>query len=316
MKMPEKEQEVTILDDDGKEVKLVLRRPNAKALADAQKYSTVTWTNAITDGVLTRKELDDLLDKRGIWTKDKQSDYDRIGKDIIDREQKLAKGGIRLSEAKEMALEIRVLRAEMRELIGERTSMDSNTAEGLADNARFDYLVSVSVFDKKGSSFFEDIDDYKRKSSDLVSIRAAGEMANILYDLDPKFENNLPENKFLKEYKFVDEDLRLVNPDGHRVDAEGRLINDDGRYVDEKGGYVDVDGNPIDEDGDYVVEDALPFLDDDGNPIAAEEKSEDEEGVEETEPEASKPKKKSTTKRKKKAETTTKATVEATAESE
>jgi len=315
MKMPEKEQEVTILDDNGKEIKLVLRRPNAKSLADAQKYSTVTWTNAITDGVLTRKELDDLLDKRGIWTKDKQGDYDRIGKDIIGREKQLAKGGIRLSEAKEVALEIRVLRSEMRELIGERTSMDSNTAEGLADNARFDYLVSVSVFDKKGSNFFEDIDDYKRKSSDLVSIRAAGEMANILYDLDPKFENNLPENKFLKQYKFVDEELRLVNSDGHKVDSEGRLINEDGRYVDGEGGYVDVDGNPIDEDGDYVVEDALPFLDDDGNPLAAEEQGEDEEGVEENNPEASKPKKKMT-KRKKKAETITKAAVEATAESE
>ena len=312
--MPEKEKEVTILDDNGKEVKLVLKRPNAKALADAQKYSTVTWTNAITDGVLTRKELDDLLDKRGIWTKDKQTDYDKIGKDIINREQKLAKGGIKLSEAKEMALEIRILRGEMRELIGERTSMDSNTAEGLADNARFDYLVSVSVFDKSGNNFFEDIDDYKRKSSDLVAIKAAGEMANILYDLDPQIENNLPENKFLKQYKFVDEELRLVNKDGQRVDAEGRLINEEGRYIDGKGGYVDVDGNPIDEDGDYLVEDALPFLDDEGNPLAVEEPSEDEEGVEETAPKASKPKKKAT--RKKKAETTTKATVEAAAESE
>ena len=89
--------------------------------------------------------------------------------------------------------------------------MDANTAEGLADNARFDYLVSVSVFDNDGNSYFEDIDDYKRKSSDTVAIKAAGEMANILYDLDPQFENNLPENKFLKQYKFVDEELRLVN---------------------------------------------------------------------------------------------------------
>ena len=68
----------------------------------------------------------------------------------------------------------------------------------------------------------------------------------MLYDLDPNYDNNLPENKFLKDYSFVNEDLRLVNDDGHLVDSQGRLINEEGRFIayDDKGEeyFIDIDG--------------------------------------------------------------------------
>ena len=221
---------------------------------------------------------------------------------------------MKLQKAKELAIQMRRKRIELRELLAEKISFETNTAESLSENTKFDFIVSQCTYHTNGSKVYDSLEDYETKSDDPVAFQAAQALAEMMFSMDKDFESNLPENKFLKQYKFVDEELRLVNKDGKRVDTEGRLINEEGRYIDEEGGYVDVDGNPIDEDGDYLVEDVLPFLDDEGNPLAAEETSEDEEGDEETKPKASKPKKKAT--RKKKAETTAKATVEATAESE
>ena len=165
-----------------------------------------------------------------------------------------------------------VLTAELRELIAERTIMDGNTAEGQSDNARFNALVIECVVsvDNNNVKKFNSMEDYDAVADEPWAVEAASELANMLYDLDPNYDNNLPENKFLKDYEFVDKELRLVNDDGHLVDSEGRLINDDGRFIsyDDAGKeyYIDIEGNELTEKGDYVV-DFTPFLDDSGKPI-------------------------------------------------
>ena len=84
-------------------------------------------------------------------------------------------------------------------------------------------------------------------------------MASKLYGLDDNYEKNLPENKFLKQYKFVDDNLRFINKDGKLVDQDGRLIDENGRYINQNGEYVDKEGNLVDDKGDYVVQ-FQPFL--------------------------------------------------------
>jgi hypothetical protein len=54
---------------------------------------------------------------------------------INDRELVLQKGGIPLKKAKAIALELKRLRIEFRDLISERTAYDNTTAEGVADKA-------------------------------------------------------------------------------------------------------------------------------------------------------------------------------------
>ena len=93
----------------------------------------------------------------------------------------------------------------------------------------------------------------------------------MLYGLDPDYEKNLPENKFLVTYKFANEKLELVNKDGHLIDSEGNLIDEEGyyvKYVDEKKVRVTKDGRELDENNNVKVE-FSPFLDDDGKPVEA-----------------------------------------------
>ena len=126
----------------------------------------------------------------------------------------------------------------------------------------------------------------------------------MIYGLDPDYDKNLEENKFLKEFNFVDDSLRFINDDGHLVDMEGRLINEDGRFVayrteEGKGKqdpeqlyFVDREGEEVvlidSDDGEeewvkISLKDRKPFLDDKNKPIEAPVKAEtsDEEPAKE-----------------------------------
>ena len=259
-------------DEDGNEVKVAVLKPKSNHLREAQLAYNRAFRDALESGALLRQKLEDHMREQGIWDDTKQKQYDDVNKTILEGEKKLAKGGISLSEAKTLALDMRVARGELRDLIAERTVMDGNTAEGQADNARFNALIGECVVsvDNNNVKRFETLEDYDSVASQPWAVEAASQLANMLYDLDPNYDNNLPENKFLKDYSFVNEDLRLVNDDGHLVDSQGRLINEEGRFIayDDKGEeyFIDIEGNTLTEEGDYVVE-FQPFLDDSGKPI-------------------------------------------------
>ena len=259
-------------DEDGNEVKVAVIKPKSKELREAQLSYNRAFRDALESGALLRQKLEDHMREQGIWDDAKQKRYDEINTTILEGEKKLAQGGISLSEAKTQALDMRVARAELRELIAERTVMDGNTAEGQSDNARFNALILECVVsvDNNNVKRFNNIEEYDEVAAEPWAVEAASELANMLYDLDPDYDKNLSENKFLKDYKFVDEDLRLVNDDGHLVDAEGRLINDEGRFIayddNNEVYFVDREGVTLTEEGDYKV-DFQPFLDDSGKPV-------------------------------------------------
>ena len=143
-------------DSKGKKKKLVVILPNAKINKDAQLVYNQSFSSALKSGAILRQKLDQVMREQGIWNDIKQKEYDQIMVDINDNEKKLAGGGIALIEAKAVAVEMRGLREEFRGLISERTSMDGNTAEGQADNARFNYLVYACLLDQEGKRVFYD----------------------------------------------------------------------------------------------------------------------------------------------------------------
>ena len=255
---------------DDKEIELAVRSPSLEDQREAQKIYNQAFTDAIKSKSVVRAKLDDLLEDQGLWNQEKQAKFTELQKQILDGEKRLAKGGFSLKEAKNLAIEMKRTREEIRELISVRTSLDNHSAEGQADNAKFNYLVSSCVVYKENNQkYFKNLEDYMNKSDDPAALLGAQKLANMIYGLDNNFEKNLPENKFLQRYKFVDEKLRLINKDGKLVDIDGRLIDENGRFINEKGEFVDKNGNRVDKDGEYIV-DSQPFLDDDGKPILLE----------------------------------------------
>jgi hypothetical protein len=256
---------------DGVEKEFLVRSPSLTDQREAQKVYNQAFTDAVKSKSVVRAKLDDLLQDQGLWNDEKQAKFTALQRELLDGEKKLAKGGFSLNEAKDLAVKMRRTREEIRDLISVRTSLDNHSAEGQADNARFNYLVSAClVYNDTKQTYFSNMEDYLNRAGESISVLAAQNLANMLYGLDNDYESTLPENKFLKKYRFVDDKLRLVDKKGRLIDSEGRLIDETGRYVDDQGSFVDKFGNKVDAQGDYVVE-AKPFLDDSGNPIVLDE---------------------------------------------
>ncbi len=276
------------------DITVLVKKPNRKDLNESQIAYNKAWRKSLDDKAILRQKLNDYLTEQGVWSEDKQKQYEEFVKKINDRELVLKKGGIPLKKAKTIALELKRLRVSFRELISERSSYDNNTAEGAADNARFDYLVSVCVLDPSTNKpVFKDIDDYNERGSEGWAVKAAGELANFLYNLDPNYEQSLPENEFLSKFKFTDSKGRLVNKEGHLIAIDEEGVE---RLIDEESYYVAYDENgvqyKVNRSGEKIVEVVVsPFLDDDGNPITDEQPSEIEVSANAEETKKSKKKK-------------------------
>lgn len=272
--------------DNNKEITLAVRSPSLQDQREATKVYNQAFSEALKAKAVVRAKLDDLLVDQGLWDDSKQTRFNRLQSSILENERKLARGGISLNDAKAVAIEMKRLRAELRDLISVKTNLDTHTAEGQADNARFNYLVSAcTVYNDSKKPYFNSYEEYLNKSGDTVSILAAQHLAGMLYGLDNDYEEKLPENKFLKQYKFVDDKLRFINKEGKLVDEEGRLLDENGRFINDKGEYVDKDGNLVTLDGEYVVE-FKPFLDDNGKPIILDTEVKTEKEKDDNQPKA------------------------------
>ena len=249
--------DVTVKLEDGREVKIYVTSPTAKTVQRADRYRAKTWTECIEDGIKTKEELAIIMEKRGIWTDKHIKKETEIINRINECEKELFLGNgkkkVALSDGKNLAIEMRKLRNDLKDLYMERLSMEQNTAEALADNARFDYVVACSTFYENGQNVYKDIEDYNNKSSDEIAFAAAGAIAEIMYNYDPKLDEALPENQWLKKFELVNENLSLVNENKQLVDLEGRTINDKGHFINKEGQRVDSEGNLLDENGNYVI---------------------------------------------------------------
>lgn len=260
--------EVTLKIEDGtKEVKIVIMTPTAQDRKESQKIYNTAFSDALKSGAIVRAKLDDVLVEQGLWNDNKQIKFDTLQRQINDAETKLEKGGIPLSTARELAINIKKLRAQFREIISDKTALDTHSAEGQADSQRFNYYVYACTFKEDGKTrYFNSYNEYMEAGDDEVSVAAATELANMMYGLEADYESKLVENKFLRDYGFIDEKNRFINKEGKLTDVDGRLINEDGRYIDEEGNFIDKYGNLLDEEGNHKVE-FSPFTDDDGNPV-------------------------------------------------
>lgn len=284
-----KDEVIEGLDLDGNKVKALIKMPTPKDYRDSQVAYNKAFREALDSGALLRQKLNDYMRTQNLWDDNKQKKYEKILEEINGMEDSLKAGGIRLSEAKKIALDLRSKRDEFKELLSERNALDANSAEGQADNARFAALIRLCVLNPDTKTpYFPEEKDYDAQSTQPWVISAAEKLGGLLYGLDPNYEKNLEENKFLREFEFVNDELKFINKDGHTTDFEGRLINEDGRYIayrtDEdyksrqNAYFVNRDGEEVIQKDDSWVKASMverkPFLDDEDQPIVQSKESE------------------------------------------
>lgn len=250
------EEEVTL--EDGEVTKIYVKAPDNESIKAADRHRAKAWNEAFKEGVLTRKEVRSLMRERDIWNDKKETKETELTEEIIALEKKLYRGNgknkPKVSEGRKLAIEMKEKRLDLRDLIAERISMDENTAEALAENARFDYLVCCSSFySENDEPVFENYAEFNETSSSDLASSCASLLAKMMYNLDSDFEDQLPENKFLKQFGLINNDGNLIDPKNGDalIDSEGRIINELGQYIDDKGNRIDIHGEPVNEEGLY-----------------------------------------------------------------
>jgi len=286
--MPE-EKKVRKFTVEGKDYEV--RVPTVDQIKKANAFRSQTFNEALTRGDLLRDQLEGALIERKLWGDKREEKYQTLRKEILDGEYRLQKGGIKLSEARSIALDMSEKRESMVEMLSSRTDLDSNTCEGKADAARFNFLFShCLVYGEDGEPYFpKGLDSYLENQDDPVAIKGATEFYYLISDSD-NIDNKLPENVFLKKFNFVDNKSRLIDKEGRLIDGQGRHIDENGNYIrhnaDGTTTKIDPSGRTVNDDGEFDV-DHSPFLSESGEPI-------DEASFNESEEDAKvKPKRKS-----------------------
>lgn len=263
-----KTEEIKGLNSKGEMVTYLVKRPSSVDYQSSKLYSNkvaAKIAQQVDDegkpAFLTRSKVRELLAKTGEWSDDMEKELVSSAKKILELERKLAKGGIKKSEGKALALEIRQVRARQLDILAKTRNMDEFTLEAQVENANFDHLIFSCILDEEGNRVYSTIEQYKEDGNDPVTIAAASRLAEILYGYNPDEEKNLPENKFLIKYGFVDKDLRFIDKDGHYVNSNGKRVDEKGQLVNDKGEPVDINNDRLDSDGN-PIEEFQEFLDD------------------------------------------------------
>lgn len=189
--------------------KYSIKKPTARVSSEASRRYSVEFTNCLKKDLMTKQQMKDFLSEHGVWSEDKDKEEKKISEQINKLELEIYRGGpnskrMTLKEGQEKALEIKDLRGKYFALISERQSYEANTADALADNAKFDYLVSECVYNEDGSKVYNSYEDYQDKSNDDLAYEAASQLAQMMYSLEDDFTKKLPENQFLTKFGLLD----------------------------------------------------------------------------------------------------------------
>jgi hypothetical protein len=167
----EKEKVVEVKLDNGQIVKIKVIRPTNRLNSEAQRIGATVWTQCIQDGVMTKQELQRILKEKGIWGKEQEQKEKDITSEIAELEKKLylnKKKKLKLSEAKNFAIDMRKKRNELRDHIAQRIALEGNTAEALSDNAKFDFLVANCTFYENGNKVYNTLESYQDSADDVA----------------------------------------------------------------------------------------------------------------------------------------------------
>ena len=139
---------------DDVEVELKVVKPTSAQRAESEKIKSKKFRAAIENGDYLKGELKNILKKRGQWSDESDAELKELEKKVDDGCRRLNEGGFELEEAKKLAYDISSWRIQMVNLLSVYADATDLTAEGQADNAAFDYLVSVcAVYNDSGKPF-------------------------------------------------------------------------------------------------------------------------------------------------------------------
>lgn len=246
------------LDAEGKEVTVYVVTPSPEDRREADVVEKKMFAKLVNEKddkgnstAILRSRLFEIATQQNLWDEEKSKLEDELNNTIVENLEKLHKGGIKLTEAREIALEVTECRQKINMLHAPLSDLKRYSVESQCMDAAFEFLFIKCVKDEEGNQIFQTVEEYKDGPDHPWLGEASSYFANKYYGLEENWENELPENKFLIKYKFVDEDLNFINKEGQKINRAGELIEDTEEEKEaEPQPFLDDEGNPVKVDND------------------------------------------------------------------
>jgi len=181
---------VFTVEIDNKNVDLYFKRPSQVELFEIDLTYRKIYSEALRHGVMTESEAKKLFKSSNAWTKedeDKISDMSlRIAnaQRVLEATKHQEKSGV-LS----LITQITEMRNELVNHITQRTTMFSNTAEGIANEQRMHKVVELCLCQKEDNDhYFETTESYKK------FVETHPDELSEIYKQAWLFEYSIPEN--------------------------------------------------------------------------------------------------------------------------
>lgn len=229
---------------DGKDCVIIVKKPTHSQLTEANLHAAAIFNRARKTGVCLRTQIDDWLEEQSIWSKEDRKKVQELEKSIEEKIEKLKKGkdengeSMKLSEARKLALEIKMERWRYNIYQLQKRTYDQYTVEGQTENARFDYIASLCILDEEGKRLFKSVDDYYEMADESYINEAAGKLANIMFG-NENYEKDLPENKFLLKHNLVNDKGELINKKGEKINFDGNVVTENEKVEEVEPTFVD-----------------------------------------------------------------------------
>jgi methionyl-tRNA synthetase len=186
----------------------VVKKPGVKEINAAKKFSSVKFREYLQEGMMLRDELNDVLDKRAYWTEEKKNRLKEVTEKIESNVEELKKK-LSKEKKKELAIQTKYLRTIFNLLSSQQNEVYKHTVETRVDDDYFDYLLSECVYTESGEKVYSSFEDYQERSTEELAVKAANKLAEIIYGLDPNWQEKLPENEILKSLDLLDDEMNI-----------------------------------------------------------------------------------------------------------
>lgn len=157
---------VIFLDFRGKTY--LIEEPDRISKCIGEELYNKTFEEALSKGILTEKESLQHLISLGGWSEAEEDEYNLIPKTIPDIKLQLYTAYKSFRKTDPIRKHLRKTKERFEELNEKRNILRPNSAEGIAEGAKFRYLVCSNVTDSKGNRLW-DPDDYGAQNEDLVN---------------------------------------------------------------------------------------------------------------------------------------------------
>ncbi len=168
--------------DEQVEQKFDIMEPTLSDFQEGKKVYNSTFAAALSAKAPVREKLDDALRQQGLWDDTKEAEFKAIQKELADTEKTLAQGGISLSKARNLAVQMIRNREKLGEILSPRSNLDINTCQGQGDNEQFNCLVScVTVYNNTTNRVFSSYENYLQRATEPVAFEAVRRLAKHIY---------------------------------------------------------------------------------------------------------------------------------------